>query len=468
MPTIGELLRQQQAPSQQGLTADRVQAVLAQSVPPSIAASDAMAGNRQQRRDFIDTSGSAFGQAFADRFAGNVANIPDVVANLGARTINQAAEPFQKVAAFGKQMFSGDRPVPGTDVRSAPVSQITPLIRVPTIGQEFVPGPTSSDILGGVQRLGEGAAALRTMNFGQFQPDASAQQQARTELMAQQSPVASILGTISGDVMTMMTARAPIASARGNAQLAAIQAAKLAEKGGTSIALAPTVSAALKSATVNSKATATLLNRVGRIGEAGLEGFTLAALNGQADPLETAAFAAGTQAAGSVLLGGMTGLLSGGPTRAGAKLAISAVAIASLMQIFKAATPAGDNNPTEVLTSLGTGFDKVALGLAAGVLSGAAGMGRVTNRFPVTALPQVADMISSMPRAATLSVLTSMLEDPAAEAVVNKISTDPLYFDPASRRRIERAFIDETVSLSGTIDDLMNNREFRQKFEALK
>lgn len=466
MPTIGELLRQQQP--QPGMNADRVRAVLAQSVPPSIAASEAMAGNRQQRRDFIDTSGSAFGQAFADRFAGNVANIPDVVANLGAGVVNQAAEPFQKVAAFGKQMFSGDRPTPGTDVRTAPASQITPLIRTPTLGQEFVPGPTSSDILGGVQRLGEGAAALRTMNFGQFQPDASAQQQARTELMAQQSPVASILGTISGDVMTMITARAPIAAARGSAQLNAIQAAKLAEKGGIPIALAPTVKSALQSATVNSKATATLLNRVGRIGEAGLEGFTLAALNGQADPLETAAFAAGTQAAGSVLLSGMTGLLSGGPTRAGAKLAISAVAIGAMMQIFKAATPAGDNNPTEVLSSLGTGFDKVALGLAAGVLSGAAGMGRVTNRFPVTALPQVADMISSMPRAATISIMTEILEDPAAEAVVTKLSTDPMYFDPSSMRRLERAFIDEKVSLSGTIDDLMNNREFRQKFEALQ
>ncbi len=212
----------------------------------------------------------------------------------------------------------------------------------------------------------------------------------------------------------------------------------------------------------------TLMNRLGRVGETGLEGFTLAALNGQADPLETAAYAAGTQAAGSVLLGGMTGLLSGGPTKAGTKLAISAVAIGAMMQIFKAATPAGNESPVEVLSSLDAGFNKVALGLAAGVVSGAAGMGRVTNRFPVTALPQVADMITSMPRAATLSVLTQILEDPAAEAVVNKISTDPGYFDPASLRRIERAFVDEKVNISTTIEDLMNNREFRQKFEALQ
>jgi hypothetical protein len=286
--------------------------------------------------------------------------------------------------------------------------------------------------------------------------------------MQQQSPNAFWLGQIGGDMMTLMTVRAPIASASGRGQLAAVQAAKMAEKTGMPVALAPNVASALRNAAVNSGTTKTLLNRLGRAGETGMEGFVLAALNGQADPMETAAFAAGTQAAGSVLLGGMTGLLSGGPTRAGAKLAISAVAIGAMLEIFKAVTPAGEGSSVEVLKSLDSGFNKVALGLAGGIVSGAAGMGRVTNRFPVTALPQVADMITSLPRAATLSVLTNVLEDPAAEAVIKKISTDPTYFDAGSLRRIERAFVDERVNLSSTIEDLMNNREFRQKFEALQ
>lgn len=446
MPTIAELIAQQRQAA-------------ASSVPPSVAANAAMVGNREQQRQAVDTSGSAMLQGMASRLAGNVANIPDVLANIAARSVNNAAQlpDFMNPANYQRG---------GGDVRN--FQQPETLIPVPTLGQETIPGPTGSDLLGLSQRGGELAGAIRTGDFSQFRPNAGAQQQARTEAMQQQSPTSFWLGQIGGDMMTMLTARAPIASARGNAQLAAISAAKAAEKGGTSIALAPSVAAALKSATVNSKSTATLMNRLGRVGETGLEGFTLAALNGQADPLETAAYAAGTQAAGSVLLGGMTGLLSGGPTKAGTKLAISAVAIGAMMQIFKAATPAGNESPVEVLSSLDAGFNKVALGLAAGVVSGAAGMGRVTNRFPVTALPQVADMITSMPRAATLSVLTQILEDPAAEAVVNKISTDPGYFDPASLRRIERAFVDEKVSLSTTIEDLMNNREFRQKFEALQ
>lgn len=462
MPTIGELIRSNQ--------------------PPAVTGNAAMVANRDQRREFINTSGSAFGQAFADRLAGNIANIPDVIGTLGAGAVNQVADITKRALTgdetlIGRRMQRGVQEMPAgfmgppessSDVRDAPIPQRAPLIAVPTLGQEFVGGPSSSDILGVVQRIGEGAAALRTGDFSQFRPDASAQQKARTEAMAQQSPVSTILGTISGDVFTLMTGRAPIASARGNAQLTATQAAKLAEKSGGPVALAPSVKAALQSVTTGSKTTATLLNRAGRVGEAGLEGFALAALNGNADPLETAAFAAGTQAAGSVFLGGMTGLLSGGPVKAGTKLAISAVAIGSMMQIFKAATPAGDGSVMELPESLKAGFDKVALGLAAGIVSGAAGMGRVTNRFPVTALPQVADMITSMPRAATISVITSMLEDPAAEAVVNKLSTDPNYFDPAALRRIERAFLDERVNLSSTIEDLMNNREFRQKFEALQ
>lgn len=450
MPTIAELIAQQRQ-------------AMASSVPPSVAANAAMVGNREQQRQAVDTSGSAMLQGMASRLAGNVANIPDVLANMAARGVNTAVSNLPDIA---KDVITPYQQPASRDVRQ--LQTRAPLIDVPVIGQEFFPGPTGADLLGLVQRGGEVAGAIRTGDFNQFRPDASAQQQARTEAMQQQSPTSFWLGQIGGDVMTLMTARAPIASARGQSQLAAISAAKAAEKAGTPLALAPSVAAALKSATVNSKTTATLLNRAGRAVETGLEGFALAALNGQADPIETAAFAAGTQAAGSVLLSGMAGLLSGGPTKAGTKLAISAVAIGALMQIFKAATPAGDGSPVEVLSSLDAGFNKVALGLAAGVVSGAAGMGRVTNRFPVTALPQVADMITSMPRAATISVLTQILDDPAAEAVVSKISTDPGYFDPASLRRIERAFVDENVNISTTIEELMNNREFRQKFEALQ
>ena len=443
MPTIAELIAAQRQAA-------------AASTPPSVAASSVMAANREQRRQAIDTSGSAFGQAFASRMASSVANIPDVIANIAARSVNNAAQmpDFLNPANY--------QPPSSRDVRNVQPSD--PMIPVPTLGQEFVPGPTGSDLLGLAQRGGEMAGAVATGDFNQFRPNASAQQQSRTQAMAEQSPVASILGSISGDIMTLMTMRAPIASSRGMANLNAAEAAKLAAQTKKSVALAPSVSGALRMATEGSSASRTLLNRMGRIAETGLEGFALSALNGQSSPVETAAFAAGTQAAGSMLLGTMKGLFSGDLTRVGIKLAGSAVAMGALTELARSGTMGVD----DPVGSLATGFDKVMLMLATGVVSGAAGMGRVTNKFPVTALPQVADMITSMPRAATLSVMTQMLEDPAAEAVVGKLSTDPAYFGPAAARRIERAFIDERVNLSTTIEELMQDRDFRQKFEALQ
>jgi hypothetical protein len=430
--------------------------------PPSVSGSQAMSGNRDQQRQAVNTSGSAFGQAFANRMAGNVANIPDVLANIGARGVNAIVGNVPDIMQpdFYRSL---QQDVQGQLPQDAMPQPREPLIPVPAIGQEFVPGPTGSDLLGLVQRGGELAGAIRTGDFGRFQPNASEQQRLRTEAMAQQNPSATMLGNISGDMMTLMTARAPIAAARSQQNLASAMRFPLVGPK-PSIELAPNVATALRQATANSKGLNTLMNRAGRAAETGLEGFTLAALNGQADPLETAAFAAGTQAAGSLLLSGMSGLLSGGPTRAGAKLAISAAAMGSIIQLFKSATPGGDDY---ILQSIESGFNKVALGLAAGVVAGGAGMGRVTKGFPVNALPNAADIITSLPRAATLSVITSMLNDPAAESVVNKISTNPTYFDSSALRRIERSFIDPEINLSTTIDDLMQNREFRQKFEAI-
>lgn len=430
--------------------------------PPSVAGNQAMVANREQQRQAVNTSGSAFGQAFANRVLGNVANIPDVLANLGARGVNAAVNNLPDIMQPETYQFLQQGGGRGQLPQNAMPPQPSPLIPVPAVGQEFAPGPTASDLMGLVQRTGEAAGALRTGDFGQFQPNASEQQRLRTEAMAEQNPAATMLGNISGDMMTLITARAPIAAARSQQNLAsAMKFPMVGPK--PAIELAPTVSTALKQATANSKALNTLMNRVGRAAETGLEGFALAALNGQADPVETAAYAAGTQAAGSLLLSGMSGLFSGGPTKIGGKLALSAVAMGAITELMRSGA-FGTDDP---IGSLATGFDKVLLGIAAGVVSGGAGMGRVTKGFPVSALPATADMITSLPRAASLSVLTSMLDDPAAEAVVNKISTNPTYFDPASMRRIERAFVDPNVNLSNTIDDLMTNREFRQKFEAI-
>jgi len=428
-----------------------MKADLAKAVPPSIAADQQMQARQRQNA----TSMGAFGHAAANRYFGNIANIPDVVGNLAARSVNQAAD------AMPDFMRPSSYAAPTGDVRQ--FEQRNPMIPVPQVGQEFVPGPTASDLMGLAQRGGELAGAIRTGDFNQFRPDAAAQQQARTEAFAEQNPVATALGNISGDVLTLITGRQPIAAGRGRANLLADVMSKRAASTAKPIQVAPTVSAALKTVTSQSKGARTLLNRLGRAGETGLEGFTIAALNGQADPVETMAYAAGTQAAGSLLLSGMGGLFSGGVGKVGLKLGASAVAMGAITELLRSGT-FGTDDP---VGSLATGFDKVLLGLAAGTVSAAAGMGRVTKGFPVRAIPDFADVITSMPRAATLSVLTSIQEDPAAEAVVNKMASNPEYFSPAELRRLERPFKDANYSLSGVIDGLMKDREFQKKFEAI-
>lgn len=206
------------------------------------------------------------------------------------------------------------------------------------------------------------------------------------------------------------------------------------------------------------------MNRSGRAVEAGLEGATIALLN-DGDPLEVAAWSAGSQAGGSLLLSGMSGIFSGGPTRIGLKILGTAAGVGTLLQILQVAGPQDDPS---LIGSIEAGFPKVVGAIALGSLSGIAGLGRVSSRFPVNALPQIADAISALPRGATISVLNELLQDPAAETVVQRLASDPNFFGARAGRRIQRALTDETISLSETVENLMSNSEFREAWEGLQ
>ncbi len=59
-----------------------------------------------------------------------------------------------------------------------------------------LPNPTANDVFAGAQMAGEGAAALRTGDFGQFSSfqDAQNQQQQMTEQSEEQNPISSAVG----------------------------------------------------------------------------------------------------------------------------------------------------------------------------------------------------------------------------------------------------------------------------------
>lgn len=387
----------------------------------------------------------SFMQGAASRFMNNVANVPDLAANLGARGFNLATDPLRR------------------DLNKLPGVEMERPLAPPAFGQDYVPGPTGPDLQGYVQRAGETAAALRTGNFSQFSPDPAQDQRELNQMMLEQNPAAFISGNVAGDVLTLVTGRAPISRTRGLNQLNSAQQVNRLSSATSDISLAPNVSEALKITFSNSPGMRTLINRSGRALETGLEGFALAALNGEADPVETMAFSAGLQAGGSLLLSGSGGLLSGGITKAGTKLGVAAFGIGSLMQFANSTLRDGNNF---ILDSMESGYSKVLLGLAGGAVMGAAGMGRVSSGWPVKAGPKFADMLTSMPRAATLSLLTEALDDPAVNAVVRKLSTSPDYFGEIATRRLERAYLNG--NFRSEFESLMADQDFSKKFEAIK
>lgn len=420
-----------------------------EGVPEGVSKEEAQRVFNSFQRPFSETSSpnysgpQSFMQGAAARFTNNIANVPDLAANLGARAFTRVSNPSQRNLS-GEQPFSNP-------------------LNPPAFGQDYVPGPTGPDLQGAVQRVGEGAAAIATGDFNQFSPNPAQDQRELNERMRQENPAAYFMGGVSGDILTLVTGRAPIAKSRGLANLGNQQKVKMLNKAEKAdISLAPTVSEVLDLSTRRSSSFRTLLNRAGRAGEAGAEGFVLAALNGEADPVETMGFAAGMQGAGSLALSGMGDLVSGGFTKAGLKIGIASFAIGSLIQLANSSLRDGNDF---VLDSMENGYSKVLLGLAAGAVSGLSGYGRVTKNFPTSAGPKIADMITSMPRAVVNSLFTEAMEDPATMSVVKKLAINPNYFSPEATRRLERGYLNG--NFRNELESLMLNDDFRRQFEAI-
>lgn len=383
-------------------------------------------------------------QGAASRFMSNVANVPDLVSNIAARGVNLATDPLRR------------------DLNKVPGVEMGQPFSPPAFGQDYVPGPTGADLQGAVQRAGETAAALRTGNFSQFSQDPAQDQRELNQRMMEQNPAAFFLGNVSGDVLTLVTGRAPISKTRAISELNSAQNVRRLSETAREVSMAPNVSEMLKITLRDSPSMRSLLNRSGRAVEAGLEGFALSALNGEADPIETMGYAAGLQAGGSLLLSGTHGLLSGNIGKVGTKLGVAAFGIGALMQMANQTFREGNDF---LLDSMESGFSKVILGLTAGGLAAAAGMGRVTGGFPVRVGPRFADLITSIPRAGTISLLTEAMDDPAINSVVRKLSTSPDYFGEMATRRLERAYLNG--NFKSEFEALMANEEFSKKFEAI-
>lgn len=213
-------------------------------------------------------------------------------------------------------------------------------------------------------------------------------------------PMATTFGDITGDIATLLGGRQPIARLVQRAETRAVGSRPSLYFGRATPEAARNLEFVWQR-TANTPAMRKLYRGLGRSAETGFEAAVLESLKGD-DPLESAAWAAGGQLGGSALLEGMKHLFTGGPVSAAGKLTIAAATTGGLMQLLKSASPGGQDY---ILESLESGFDKVKWGLALGVLSGAAGAGRLRDTQWADRFPEIMDAIAATPRGFSLSIL---------------------------------------------------------------
>ena len=284
----------------------------------------------------------------------------------------------------------------------------------------------------------------------------------RGELVDQQiaargeNPASANLGDMAGDAVTLATMRAPAVRGSRNARVAAAAAPVKAAP------LSPGVRKQIDQV-VNSGIVSGLRRGGLKITEAGLDGALLAAMNDD-DPLTNAALAAGAQTIGSGALTAGKGILGG----KGRNFVIALGATTGLIQMFKEATP---GNRDRILESGESATRKILASLALGAVAGMVGSGRVRGDM-ANNMPVIADAITAIPRGAVISLLSDIATEEEAgertvETVIGKMAADPDYFGPAAKRRIERAWRSEKLSVREEIDKLKTDRRFRRRLDAL-
>ena len=221
-----------------------------------------------------------------------------------------------------------------------------------------------------------------------------------------------------------------------------------------------------------------LKDRFGKAGyeiaETGAEGAVLAALQDES-PVAGAAFGAGVQAINNIAVGvyeevdTATGKMGFKPgmTRHGINAAIVATAGASLFQLVKELVPGGRDR---ILESEESGYAKAAAAMAAGAFTVAAGFSR-PSKMQLDDLGLMVDTWHSARRGAVMGTFNEIMNDDSgdSERIMDQINRDASYFDTVPLERINKAWRNEDVSMTDTIETLMeSDRNFRRKVLALR
>lgn len=391
------------------------------------------------------STSEAFGRGFAGKMIDNTMGLPDAFASVMAnRNLQKVGDVIGQTAGA---IRTGD-----FSQFQRPQAPMEPLSNV-----DVFPQLTQDDVFGMAQNAGELAGGVRTGNFNEMTPStiAAQQQGQRTALTQEQHPIASALGQGTGTAAMLLSGKAPSLTAARNA--------RFTPSGGIpdARALVPYQTPGLQRLVTDifrSKPVQSLGGFAKKAGETGLEGAMVGILEG-GDPAEMALYGAGAQGAGSIALALMP-TSKGGALKFGATM-FGLTALARYGQEFGL----GENNWWDALDFT---YEKAKYLLLAGGLSGIAGLGRINNSALRDNLPVFAEAITQIPRGTALSFINEYTKDESVQAVADKMVSDPNYFGDTARRRIERALNNEDISISETIDGLLeDDSEFSRRFNSL-
>ena len=400
----------------------------------------------------------AFGRAALVRFLGNMGAIPE--------TVLQSLTPDERRRGG----------IPG------PIEAVSDLVDTVTGGavDPQSAGPAAraqlQGVLSGENILGFGEALSNPLEPGLIPRAQEAQERQRetSQRFREQAPVASVVGDVAGDIATIATGRAGLRGGQTSGPVPpSFLATQLQGRAAATVAanlpeLAPVIGARAQS--IIGRSLQTFAKSAGKTGRralgTGAEGAFLAALS-DSDPITVAAGGAGAQVVGDTALGVFKDLRGkGGGIGLGLLKAVALTTLGSLG--LQQLTPGGLDRILPTIEARNK--DVIVTALLGG------GVGAITGgRIPKDLFPKaiggeaLSEIVDVTRRGALLSMLTSLSRDPVRTApVIQKFSEDPDFFGDKAKRLLTRAINSEKIDIRNTIDGLMEDREFKRRFDSLE
>lgn len=382
-----------------------------------------------------------------EQLYGNILGIPDAAlrmlnpaANLARRATGQPERP---APSFG--LLSGRQAAAGAEVPGAAIQSLLGDREIPNI------------------------------------PELYQERIATRERLEQERPGATGVGELLGDAGTLAMGRAPMVRGPGGLFDESIERGLTAAATGLARGQQGKIGPKrLAERVIRSDLFKGLSRGGGRAVETGIEGMALSLIQ-DGDPVATAGMAAGGQLAAS----GALSLASEGvnapyqilkqlapegmrdkikmPSTIQGKIAGavgSAIIAGGMLQMFKEATPGGQDR---ILESDEAGYKKIAasilLGATAGMLGKRSKAGGILEQFP-----KLADAATTLPRTGIIKLAQAASEDPDIERTLNSVTSNPSGF---TRREIER-FNDAARSddPAARVREMLEDDGFREKISA--